>query len=227
MEQAPKPGSSSDIFSESICSVCDDRPDHLRKGSVLQNVTILGSDGWHSGTYRRQMTQTCSNCQDIWSRQSADCQIRFVAGRGLNTNHEETQYEFATRVAGVVPRPAGITGLETAIVLIAFVVVASVFAFAVLSTGLLSSEKSKETVLGGLAETSSTLSIRGDVIGDANSGKTALDTVKFTLTSAAQAADAVDLSSTGVVITYLDQDQALNCTNGSGSGDSYCFWTTD
>ena len=50
----------------------------------------------------------------------------------------------------------GITGLETAIVLIAFVVVASVFAFAVLSTGLLSSEKSKETVLGGLEETSST-----------------------------------------------------------------------
>ena len=33
----------------------------------------------------------------------------------------------------------GITGLETAIVLIAFVVVASVFAFAVLSTGLTSS----------------------------------------------------------------------------------------
>ena len=35
----------------------------------------------------------------------------------------------------------GITDLETAIVLIAFVVVASVFAFAVLSTGLLASEK--------------------------------------------------------------------------------------
>ncbi len=126
------------------------------------------------------------------------------------------------------PDQRGITGLETAIVLIAFVVVASVFAFAVLSTGLLSSEKSKETVLGGLEETSSTLSIRGDVIGTADSGKLWLDTVKFTLTSAAQAADAVDLSSTGVVITYLDQDQALNCTNGSGSGSgsSYCFWTT-
>ena len=59
----------------------------------------------------------------------------------------------------------GITGLETAIVLIAFVVVASVFAFAVLSTGLLSSEKSKEVVLGGLAETSATLTLRGSVIG--------------------------------------------------------------
>ena len=140
--------------------------------------------------------------------------------RKLNTNLQQGLLAFNRD-------QRGITGLETAIVLIAFVVVASVFAFAVLSTGLLSSEKSKETVLGGLAETSSTLSIRGDVIGDANSGKTALDTVKFTLTSAAQAADAVDLSSTGVVITYLDQDQALNCTNGSGSGDSYCFWTTD
>ncbi len=42
----------------------------------------------------------------------------------------------------------GITGLETAIVLIAFVVVASVFAFAVLSTGLTSSQKSQEAVLG-------------------------------------------------------------------------------
>ena len=119
----------------------------------------------------------------------------------------------------------GITGLETAIVLIAFVVVASVFAFAVLSTGLLSSEKSKETVLGGLEETSSTLSVRGDVIGDADSTKAWLDTVKFTLTSAAQAADSVDLSSTGVVLTYLDEDQALNCSNGSGSSNT-CYWTT-
>ena len=39
--------------------------------------------------------------------------------------------------------------------------------------------------------------------------------------------DAVDPSSTGVVITYLDQDQALNCTGGSGSESSYRFWTTD
>ena len=37
-------------------------------------------------------------------------------------------------------RERGITGLETAIILIAFVVVASVFAFTVLSTGIFSSE---------------------------------------------------------------------------------------
>jgi flagellin FlaB len=40
----------------------------------------------------------------------------------------------------------GITGLETAIVLIAFVVVASVFAFTILSAGVFSSEGNKHTI---------------------------------------------------------------------------------
>ena len=43
----------------------------------------------------------------------------------------------------------GITGLETAIVLIAFVVVSSVFAFAALSTGLFSSDKPKRPIPPG------------------------------------------------------------------------------
>ncbi len=58
----------------------------------------------------------------------------------------------------------GITGLETAIILIAFVVVASVFAFTVLSTGIFSSERSKETVFAGLDEVRSSLEPRGSVI---------------------------------------------------------------
>ena len=41
-----------------------------------------------------------------------------------------------TRFLGIGSDSRGITGLETAIVLIAFVVVSSVFAFAALSTGL-------------------------------------------------------------------------------------------
>ena len=57
----------------------------------------------------------------------------------------------------------GITGLETAIILIAFVVVASVFAFTVLSTGIFSSERSKETIHAGLQEARSTLEPRGSV----------------------------------------------------------------
>ena len=55
----------------------------------------------------------------------------------------------------------GITGLETAIVLIAFVVVSSVFAFAALSTGLFSADKSKETIHAGLGEAQGTLEVKG------------------------------------------------------------------
>ena len=40
----------------------------------------------------------------------------------------------------------GITGLETAIILIAFVVVAAVFAYTVLSAGLFSTQKSQEAI---------------------------------------------------------------------------------
>ena len=58
----------------------------------------------------------------------------------------------------------GITGLETAIILIAFFVVASVFAFTVLSTGIFASERSKETVFSGILEARSTLEPRGSVI---------------------------------------------------------------
>ena len=103
----------------------------------------------------------------------------------------------------------GITGLETAIVLIAFVVVASVFAFTVLNTGLLSSEKSKETVLGGLGEASATIALRDDVIADANPAKASVDTITFTLTPASTSSEPVDLSATGTAVPYLDAARGL------------------
>ena len=61
--------------------------------------------------------------------------------------------KFRTRLTAWHSDKRGITGLETAIVLIVFVVVSSVFAFAALSTGLLSCDKAKETISAGLAET--------------------------------------------------------------------------
>lgn len=62
----------------------------------------------------------------------------------------------------------GITGLETAIILIAFVVVAAVFAYTALSAGLFSTQKSQEAVYSGLKEAQSTLELRGGVIATAN-----------------------------------------------------------
>ncbi|NLD42438.1 MAG: flagellin, partial [Chloroflexi bacterium] len=58
----------------------------------------------------------------------------------------------------------GITALETAIILIAFVVVASVFAFTILSSGTSSTQQAKEAIAGGLAQVSGALEVRGSVI---------------------------------------------------------------
>lgn len=58
----------------------------------------------------------------------------------------------------------GITGLETAIILIAFVVVAAVFAYTALSAGLFSTQRSQEAVYSGLKQTQSTMELRGGVI---------------------------------------------------------------
>jgi len=89
----------------------------------------------------------------------------------------------------------GITGLETAIILIAFVVVASVFAFTVLSTGIFASERSKETVFTGLQEAKSSIEPRGSVIAyKANRGGT--DTIYKVswVVSNAVAGEPVDLT---------------------------------
>ena len=112
-------------------------------------------------------------------------------------------------VSGLDKDQRGITGLETAIVLLAFVVVASVLAFAILSTGLVTLEKSKETAVGSLAEASGTLMVLGGVVGISNSNLTALDKVKFTLSSGTKAGQAVEVSTAATVLSYFDEEQAL------------------
>ena len=57
----------------------------------------------------------------------------------------------------------GVTGLETAIILIAFVVVASVFAYTVLSAGIFSAEKGKEAIHSGLEQARSSMDVQGSV----------------------------------------------------------------
>ena len=76
----------------------------------------------------------------------------------------------------------GMSAIETSIVLIAFVVVASVFGFAMLNNGLMSSEKEQKAVQAGIDETSSNLILRGGVLAIGNGGKTGIDTIKFYLT---------------------------------------------
>lgn len=57
------------------------------------------------------------------------------------------------------------TGLEAAIVLTAFVVVAAVFSYVVLNAGFFTTQKSKEVVHAGVEQATSSAELCGDVIG--------------------------------------------------------------
>jgi flagellin FlaB len=118
----------------------------------------------------------------------------------------------------------GITGLETAIILIAFVVVAAVFAYTALSAGLFSTQKAQQAVYSGLQEAQSTLELKGAVIATANTtGATGtIGQISFTVSNVL-GGQAIDFTpptggaggvATGnankVVINYLDSNQQVN-----------------
>jgi flagellin FlaB len=110
----------------------------------------------------------------------------------------------------------GITGLETAIILIAFVIVASVFAFVVLSAGLYSSQKTKEAVTSGLGSTMSVLMLKGDVMARMSGG--VLTDVYLTV-GLPSAGNPVDFGSTNmtqkVIVSYADPYNIFNTCNWS------------
>lgn len=111
----------------------------------------------------------------------------------------------------------GITGLETAIVLIAFVMVSSVFAFAALSTGLFSSDKAKETISAGLAEAMGTLVLKGSIIANVSGttgGSGVVTTMEFQVSNAA-AGETIDLTPGNTVIKYSDKNQTVTMNDSS------------
>ena len=58
----------------------------------------------------------------------------------------------------------GLTGIETAIILVAFVIVAAAFAFAVLNVGFQSTQKAQDVMRAGMEQASSAIELDGGVI---------------------------------------------------------------
>ncbi len=134
----------------------------------------------------------------------------------------------------------GITGLETAIILIAFVVVASVFAYTVLSAGIFSSEKGKEAIHSGLETARSSMTVVGGVVAKDTDSDNDVDSLVFTVANALDG-EAVDLTITtdadsdgllsdeatkshNTIVSYMDKDQRVDdmawTQSQIGKGDS-------
>jgi flagellin FlaB len=115
----------------------------------------------------------------------------------------------------------GMTGLETAIILIAFVTVAAVFGYAVLSAGLFSAERGKETIYAGLTTAKSNLDVSGSVIAT-SSDNTTVDSIKFTVKNA--------VAGTPIDLTPNDGSGANKCVISLTTADAYynnIEWATE
>ncbi len=92
------------------------------------------------------------------------------------------------------------TGLEAAIVLIAFVVVAAVFSYVVLGAGFFTTQKSQETIYAGVGQSTSNIEIVGPVSVNATTAGTGVSAIMFKIKPAAGASD-IDLQKMTFTIT--------------------------
>jgi flagellin FlaB len=96
----------------------------------------------------------------------------------------------------------GFTGLEAAIVLIAFVVVAAVFSYVVLGAGFFTTEKARETVYKGVEQSTSNLMITGQIFGTSENNST-ITNITFPI-GLAPGASAIDLTTLKLVFSTPD-----------------------
>jgi archaellin len=99
-------------------------------------------------------------------------------------------------LSGINRGNRGVTGLETAIILIACVTVVAVFTFSLLSAGVFSTQQSETVSSSALDSIGSSLVFRGDVLGyrgDASINNT-IGRIEFAVTGILQSGQYIDLT---------------------------------
>jgi len=112
---------------------------------------------------------------------------------------------------------SGFTGLEAAIVLIAFVVVAAVFSYVVLGAGFFTTQKSQETVYKGVEQASTNLQMIGNVYGIASVPASGINEIRFSI-GLAPGAPSIDL--TGLKIVFSTPSTSPVPLSHDANGDA-------
>lgn len=95
----------------------------------------------------------------------------------------------------------GVIGIESAIVMIAFVIVAAALSFVVLNMGLSTTQQAKTTITTGLGEASSSVMISGDVISATDVSRSELNATAFPI-KVVSGGTSVNLNATLAVVRY-------------------------
>jgi flagellin FlaB len=112
----------------------------------------------------------------------------------------------------------GMVGIEAAIVLIAFVIVAAAFAFMVVNMGLFATQSGKQTIQTGLSEASSPLVVDGDIMIHATStAPYKVDAMMIPLQVIGVRYVPMDTNSTQVTLTVSNQTAIADCYLGVNS----------
>ena len=106
----------------------------------------------------------------------------------------------------------GIVGIEAAIVLIAFVIVAAALAFVTLNMGFYTTQKSKETMKTGLEEATSALEVDGSVIGAVDTSENKVWGIAIPL-KLSSGRNPVDLTKVVITITTKNKTVYLNVSD--------------
>lgn len=103
------------------------------------------------------------------------------------------------------------TGLETAIILVAFVITAAAFSFVVLNMGFLTSQQTRSVISSSISESSTALMCDGDVVGRFNETTTELKEIIFY----------IKLYGSSAPISMGDDKLAITYSNARQSGVLY------
>ncbi len=95
----------------------------------------------------------------------------------------------------------GMTGLETAIILVAFVITAAAFSFIVLNMGFLTAQKSQTVISAGMQEATSSLQADGDITGEFDVPTGNLTKCSFYI-RLSQGKEPIDTAGDKLIVTY-------------------------
>jgi len=117
----------------------------------------------------------------------------------------------------------GVVGIESAIVLIAFVIVAAALAFVVLNMGFATSQKAKTSITATLGEAGSSLQVSGKVFAWADTAIPAIEVIGIPI-KIASGGESVNLNQTFTAVKYVSSivnyDDVYEGTTLGGIEDS-------
>jgi len=124
----------------------------------------------------------------------------------------------------------GVIGIESAIVLIAFVIVAAALAFVVLNMGFATTQKAKTSITSALGEAGSSIAVSGKVVGDSITAASPLTTIMIPI-KITTGGESIDLNTTRATISYLSDGveynniYRINCTlTGATYATPFLAW---